>query len=282
MRIASLQPSISITLAALGKLDTLCAVTRYCLEALPKLASRALPVLHDSWSFDAAPQPGKSGSLDTLLATKPDLVIASVPYRMESLAAILKSGLPILTLAPHTLADIENDIRLIASLVQATEQGEALLSHFHHCLDATRTTSSAASHKPLVYCEEWGKPLIHSQQWVAELVANANGTFFGTPGSRTTAEAIASLPEADQPDVLLFAWCGAGNRVPLERVITQRNWHHLRAVRQRHVFCIPDEYLNTPAPPLLEGAACIAFALHPEMFKMHKALIQLGEIHPLR
>jgi iron complex transport system substrate-binding protein len=198
------------------------------------------------------------------------------------LAAILKSGLPILTLAPHTLADIANDIRLIASVVQAAEPGEALLSHFRHSLDDTRTRASAVANKPLVYCEEWGKPLIHSQHWVAELVGNANGTFLGTPGARTTAEAIAALPEADQPDVLLFAWCGAGNRVPLERVIAQRNWHHLRAVRQRRVFCIPDEYLNTPAPTLLEGAACIASALHPELFGMHKALIRLGEIHPLR
>src|SRR5580658_5684953 len=113
MRIASLQPSITITLQSLGRLDTLCAVTKYCVEFLPELASLNLPILHDSWSFDAA------GNLDTLLATKPDLVIASVPYRMESLAAILKSGLPILTLAPHNLADIAKDIRLIASLVDA-------------------------------------------------------------------------------------------------------------------------------------------------------------------
>src|SRR5882757_8606042 len=97
-RIASLQPSITLTLKALGRLDTLCAHTKYCLEFLPELAALNLPILHDSWSFD------KPGNLEILLATKPDVVIASVPYRMESLAAILKSGLPAFTLAPHTLA----------------------------------------------------------------------------------------------------------------------------------------------------------------------------------
>src|SRR5439155_24667120 len=67
MRIASLQPSISITLAALGKLDTLCAITKYCLEALPELASRNLPILHDSWSFDIPGKPDKPANLETLL-----------------------------------------------------------------------------------------------------------------------------------------------------------------------------------------------------------------------
>src|SRR6202051_3723607 len=102
MRIASLQPSITITLAALKKLDALCACTKYCLEALPELATQNPHILHDSWTANT----------EEILATKPDLVLASVPYRLESLAAILKSGLPVLTLEPHSLTDIANDIRL--------------------------------------------------------------------------------------------------------------------------------------------------------------------------
>ncbi|CAN5470494.1 cobalamin-binding protein [soil metagenome] len=269
MRIASLQPSITLTLHALGRLDSLCAITKYCLEALPELTSRNLPILHDSWSFD------KPGNLELLLTTKPDLVIASVPYRLESLAAILKSGLPILTLAPHTVADIAKDIRLIASVVDASSEAETLLIQIDGTLAQTRAIAATAPRKPIVYCEEWGKPLIHSQDWVAELVEAANGTFLGVPGTHTTAESIAELPEEEQPDVLLFAWCGVGNRVPLERVIDQRNWHHLRAVSEHRVFCIPDEYLNTPAPTLLKGLACIASAVHPGLFPTHKDLIQL-------
>jgi iron complex transport system substrate-binding protein len=270
MRIASLQPSITLTLAALDRLDTLCACTKYCIEFLPNLSSRNLPILHDSWSFD------KPNNLETLLASKPDVVIASVPYRLESLAAILKSGLPTLTLAPHTLTDIDTDIRLIASLVQATPQAEAIITQIHQALDQARA-STASAPRPIVYCEEWGKPLIHSQHWVAELIDAAGGQFLGTPGAHTTAEQIASLPEHHQPEVLLFAWCGAGNRVPLERVIAQRSWHHLRAVRNRRVFCIPDEYLNTPAPTVLRGLSCIAAATHPTLFPPNPALIQMAE-----
>src|SRR5277367_3921374 len=147
MRIASLQPSITITLQSLGRLDTLCAVTKYCVEFLPELAALNLPILHDSWSSNT----------DEILAAKPDLVIASVPYRMESLAAILKSGLPILTLAPHNLADIAKDIRLIASTVQASAEGEALVAHMQSTIEATRRQSANRTQTPLVYCEEWGK-----------------------------------------------------------------------------------------------------------------------------
>ena len=264
MRIASLQPSITLTLASLGKLDSLCACTKYCIEAQPSLAARNLQILHDSWTADT----------DEILAAKPDLVIASVPYRMESLAAILKSGLPILTLAPHNLNDVYKDIRLIASVVNAYGEGEALVARMKSAIEMTRRQSLARIQTPVVYCEEWGKPLIHSQPWVADLVEVAGGQYLGEPGTHTTPEAIA---KAD-PDVLLFAWCGAGDRVPLEKVVAQRNWHHLRAVRERRVFCIPDEFLNTPGPNLLEGLASIAAATHPDLYLPHPRVIRLSEV----
>ncbi|WP_263381652.1 ABC transporter substrate-binding protein [Granulicella arctica] len=260
MRIASLQPSVTLTLHALGKLDTLCAVTKYCLQALPELAARNIPVLHDSWTADT----------DEILATHPDLVVASVPYRMESLAAILKSGLPVLAFAPHNLADIYNDIRLIGGVVEACDQAESLIRLMQQTIAATREKVAFAPTRS-VYCEEWGKPMIHSQPWVAELIEAAGGTFIGAPGTHTTPEEVA---DAD-PDTLLFAWCGAGNRVPLAKVVVQRNWQPLRAVRSGSVFCIPDEYLNTPAPTLLEGLACIASAIHPELFPRHRQLVAL-------
>lgn len=264
MRIASLQPSITLTLAALNKLDHLCACTKYCIEALPSLATYNLKILHDSWTANT----------DEILAAEPDLVIASVPYRMESLAAVLKSGLPVLTLAPHNLADIYKDIRLIAALVNAYGAGEAIVARMKSAVEIIRQQSASRSQTPVVYCEEWGKPLIHSQSWVAELVEAAGGRFLGEPGTHTTPETIAKT----DPDVLLFAWCGAGDRVPLGRVIAQRNWHHLRAVRERRVFCIPDEFLNTPGPNLLEGLASIAAAIQPVLHPSHPRIIRLSEV----
>lgn len=266
MRIASLQPSVAITVARLGRLDALCAVTKYCVEAVPELAALGLPVLDDSWSFD------KPGNLDRLLAARPGAVIASVPYRMESLAAILKTGIPVLALAPHRLADVYRDIRLIARQVEAVDRAEAMIGEMESAVSATRERTATLA-RQTVYCEEWGKPLIHSQAWVAELIDAAGGQFIGTPGGHTTAETIV----AADPDVLLFAWCGAGDRVPLERVVEQRGWQQMRAVQSGRVFCIPDEFLNTPAFNLLDGLACIAAALHPAEFSKHINLRRLRE-----
>ena len=47
LRIAALQPSVSITLDHLGCLDALVACTRYCLQAVPSLRERDLKVIAD-------------------------------------------------------------------------------------------------------------------------------------------------------------------------------------------------------------------------------------------
>lgn len=254
MRIVSLQPSISIVLERLDCVDLLAACTRYCLEAVPALRERGLTVVHDSWSTTA----------EELLAVRPDVVIASVPYRNESLAAILKAGCPVLALAPHCLSDVEQDIRLIAGATarpEALARAEQVIAEMRAGIEEVRRRS-AGLEKPLVYCEEWGKPLIHSQLWVKELVEAAGGVFLGEPGKATTADAVA---EGD-PEVVLAAWCGAGDRVPLEKVAGRTGWSGMRAVCAGRVFCIADELLNTPAPTLVEGLRAVAAALHPEVF----------------
>jgi len=252
MKIISLQPSITITLEHLGCLDSLAACTKYCLEAVPALRSRNLPVVHDSWSAKS----------DDLLPVPADLVIASVPYRLESLTAILKSGHPVLALAPRTLADIYADIRIIAATLNVADKGASVVASMQTTIDSVRACAKSITDRPLVYCEEWGKPLIHSQPWIAELVEIAGGRFLGTPGATTTPEAVA----AAQPDVILAAWCGAGSRVPLEKIIAQRNWQQLPAARASRVYCIADELLNTPAPTLIHGLLAVASAIHPQHF----------------
>lgn len=252
MRIAALQPSVSITLDRLDALDTLVACTRYCIDAIPALTERPVTIIHDSWSC----------TTEEILNSQPTLAIASVPYRMEALAALLKAGCPVVALAPHTLADVYADIRLLGSIVHRIDAAESLVAEMQQEIAAVRARTLATPARPLVYCEEWGKPLIHSQPWVAELVEAAGGQFLGEAARQTTAEAIATA----DPDVMVFSWCGAGDRVPLERVIEKRGWHHLRAVREGNVFCIADEWLNSPASNLLLGLHALAAAIHPSLF----------------
>lgn len=252
MKILSLQPSVSLVLESLGRLDCLVGCTKYCLDAVPPLRSKGLAVVRDSWSSETG----------EILAIKPDLVIASVPYRQESLAAILKAGFPVLALAPHSLADIYADIRLIGAVVDARDRATKMIGEMQRAIAEVAATAAQSAHRPLVYCEEWGKPLIHSQLWVKELVEAAGGEFLGEPGKVTGAAAIA----AANPEVIVLAWCGAGDRVPVKRVIAKRGWEGLRAASGGRAVCIPDELLNTPAPTLVGGLRALARMIHPELF----------------
>ena len=127
-----------------------------------------------------------------------------------------------------------------------------------------------------MFCEEWGKPLIASQAWVAELVDAAGGEFVGTPGQQSTFEKV----RAHDPGVLIAAWCGAGDRVPLEKIIRERGWTDLRAARDGRVYCIRDEFLNTPAPTLVLGLQALAAAIHPEAFPTAPGLKRIS-MYPL-
>jgi iron complex transport system substrate-binding protein len=108
---------------------------------------------------------------------------------------------------------------------------------------------------------------------VAELVEAAGGRFFGQPGKHTTEEEVA----AADPDVIVAAWCGAGDRVPLEKIIPKRKWEQTKAAKNGRVYCINDEFLNTPASTLMQGLHALAAAIHPEMFLAPKGLRRIQE-----
>jgi len=77
---------------------------------------------------------------------------------------------------------------------------------------------------------------------------------------------------AQNPDVIVAAWCGAGDRVPLKKIVHDRGWEHIRAVQDGRVYCVRDELLNTPAPTLVHGLRALAAAIHPGSFPQPKGL----------
>ncbi len=238
-----------MTLARLGLLDRVVACTRYCADVCPELQGTNAAIVADSWTAQA----------EQIRSAKPDLVIAEVPYQLEAVAEILKAGIRFLGLAPRTLADIYSDIAAIAAIMDRAERGHTVIGDMQSQIESVRQQALGGA-RPRVFCEEWGKPIIHSQPWVAELVEAAGGEFVGRPGAHTDAAAV----RASDPDVVVFAWCGAGDRVPLEKVVRERGWEPTRAARDRRVFCVSDELLNTPAPTLLEGLKALAAAIRGE------------------
>lgn len=241
-------------MAGLGLLDRVVACTRYCVDVCPEAERDGRKIVADSWTAKSA----------EIMAARPDLVIAAVPYQVEALAEILKTGVPFLGLAPKTLTDVYGDMARIAGIMQVPERGMRIIADMQREVEQVKKCAAEGVRgtRARVFCEEWGKPIIHSQPWVAELVEAAGGEFLGEPGKQTDAETVL---RAD-PEVIVAAWCGAGDRVPLEKIIAERGWQETTAARAGRVYCIPDEYLNTPATPLVLGLKALAWAINPAIF----------------
>lgn len=262
-RIASLQPSATVILASIGELDRVVACTKYCSDVVPEISQRPRTLLSDSWTADAA----------EIIAAQPDLVIAAVPYQEKAVIQILKAGARFLGLAPKSLSEIYTDISIIAGVVGASDTGENVIRNMREKIEQVRARTSGLP-RPRVFCEEWGKPLIASQLWVAELVEAAGGEFVGEPGKQISVQDVAAL----DPDVCVAAWCGVGDRVPLEKLVADRNWQGTNAARCSRVYCIRDEFLNTPAPTLLHGLDALAYAIHPELFSKPERIRQIAAV----
>jgi iron complex transport system substrate-binding protein len=233
------------------------ACTKYCADVCPGIHDSGRIIVADSWTAQS----------EQILSARPDLVIAAVPYQEKAVTEILKSGARFLGLAPRTLADIYGDIVAIAGVMGQAEQGEAVVEGMQRSIEAVRgRTRSLAPVR--VFCEEWGKPIIASQVWVTELIEAAGGSMTAKPGGQQDADAVLN----SDPEVFVASWCGAGDRVPLEKIVDTRNWGEMSAVRNGRVYCIRDEFLNTPAPTLVSGLNALAAAIHPEIFPQASGL----------
>jgi iron complex transport system substrate-binding protein len=265
LRIACLQPSATVILASVGELDRVVACTKYCVDVVPEARKDNRLIVADSWTSKAS----------EILAAKPDLVIAAVPYQEAAVAEILKAGIRFLGMAPRTLDDIYTDIALISAAVGARARGERVISEMQAAIEDMRSQTASLPRKR-VFCEEWGKPIIASQPWVSELVQAAGGGFIGKAGAQCSAEEIAQM----DPEVIIAAWCGAGDRVPLAKITSAatRGWEKTTAVRNSQVYCISDELLNTPAPTLLSGLRALAGAIHPSTFGPQRGLRPVTQV----
>jgi iron complex transport system substrate-binding protein len=268
-RVVCLQPSATVILSAIGRLDRIVACTKYCADVCPEVRNGGRVIVADSWTAQS----------QQILAAQADLVIAAVPYQEKAVIEILKAGVRFLGLAPKTLADIYTDIATIGGVLGSGERAQSVIADMQHdidtvCMQTSKIIGNISGEKrPRVFCEEWGKPLIASQKWVAELVEAAGGEFLGEPGAQRSPESIL----ADDPDVVIAAWCGAGDRVPLEKIVRDRGWQEMRAVKAGRVYCIRDELLNTPGPTLILGLRALAAAIHPGCFPQPDGLRCISE-----
>ena len=238
MRIVSLAPSATAILCAIGAKRALVGVTRWCGDVAPV---GKLPKLGDCWHMD---------SVSEIVRLKPTLVIGSVPYKQETVAKLLEQPFPFLAMNPRTLADIEADIHLLGGITQKAAAAKRLIQKMRRTFSEIGKQARRWKPRLRVYCEAWPNPRISSPPWVAELVNICGGEMVVPPGEKTTEAQVA----AARPEVIVLAWAATGTKADPKQAYKVTGWKDVPAIRNGNVYVISDELLNTPGPPLVEGA----------------------------
>ena len=238
LRIVSLAPSATSILCAIGAKRALVGVTKWCADVAPV---GKLPKLGDCWHME---------SVDQILRLKPTLVIGSVPYKQETVAKLLEQPFPFLAMNPRTLADIEADIRLLGGITQTAAAAEQFVQKMRRSFSEIEKKARRGKRRMRVYCEAWPNPRITSPPWVAELVNLCGGEMIVPAGEKITEAQVA----AAKPEVIVLAWAATGSEADPEQAYKVTAWKDVPAIRNRNVYVISDELLNTPGPPLVEGA----------------------------
>jgi iron complex transport system substrate-binding protein len=248
-RIVSLAPSVSSILVAIGARQHLVGVSKWCADVADV---GRLPRVGDCWAIEAL----------QVMRLKPTLIIGSVPFKPETVGKLLELPAAFLATNPRSLEDIESDIRLLGRLTNRDKPAERLIAKMRRGFADVAKRAKRARSQPRVYCEAWPNPRITSPPWVRELVEIAGGRMVLPAGERVSDEEVAQA----RPEVIVLAWAATGDRARAETAFENPSWLDVPAVRRGRVQVVRDELLNTPGPPLVEGAEALLRALHPEQF----------------
>ena len=241
LRVASLAPSHTELVFALGAQDQLVAVTSYSnwppeAEALPRLKGWANLKPED------------------VLALKPDLVLTSSVCQDSLVDALKAAGIRVLHSDPRSLADVAHSFVEIGSALGREKEARALADEFDYSLGKLAATVPSEALRPRVYVEEWHQPPMASGNWVPDLVRLAGGEpFVLPPGSLSRELSWEELLEFD-PQLVIYSVCGLGLQRAPEEFLKVEGWDRTEAARKRAVFSVNDDLFNRPGPRLIEGA----------------------------
>lgn len=213
---------------------------------------------------------------DALQKLKPDVILTQDQCQVcavsladveRAVCEFVHSRPRIVSLHPHTMADIYRDIGLIADAIGRPEAGKQLVASMQERLAAVARKVAKLPRKRLAFIE-WVDPPMSGGHWMPELIYTAGGdSVFGTTGQPSPWITWKDVAAAD-PDVIVVAPCGYDIEVtrrevkPLARYAV---WQQLRAVRNHNVFLADgNAYFNRPGPRLVDSCEMLAEIMHPE------------------
>src|SRR6266851_1864703 len=215
---------------------------------------------------------GLEDSLDPDLVITQELCDVCAVPQAAAVAAVgrLASSARLLSLHPHALSDVFEDIRRIGEATKTSERAKHELERLSERLARVAERLARIPRRPRVAALEWLDPIMASGHWVVEMIARAGGTDFlgraGAPSVCVSWEEVARYA----PEVVVLMPCGfdveRGAR-DAGRLAGLPGWESLPAVASGEVYAVDGSaYFNRSGPRLVDGVEILAEILHPEVF----------------
>ncbi len=288
MRIASLLPSATEILCALGLTDRIVGVSHECdfppdVVGRPVLTEPKLDPRGTSAEIDAAVRRLVRDGLsvyrirdDALRAARPNLIVTQEQCEVcavsfaeveQAVRVLLEAPAAIVSLKPTRLDDVLEDFTRVAAAAAVEEAGAQLVRASRERLERIRAELRHARSRPRVACIEWLAPLMLAGNWVPELVELGGGTYgMVAAGEHSPSTGWDDLI-AYAPEVVIVMPCGfrlEQTRRELPELITRPEWQGLPAVRNRRVYSVDgNAYLNRPGPRIIDSAELLAGLIQP-------------------
>ncbi|MGP1674088.1 MAG: cobalamin-binding protein [Candidatus Limnocylindrales bacterium] len=295
MRIASLLPSATEIVCAIGLEDELVAVTHEC-DWPPSVVgkpvvTRSVVDLAGATSRDiharvtAAVHGGSSlYELDeaALAAAAPDLIltqelcqVCAVSYReVNEVARRIDADITVVSLEPTSIEGILNTITTVGAMAEVEDAAidvvEALRERLGAVEQRVASRREGGRRPPRVVALEWLDPPFAVGHWVPEQVRRAGGwDLLGADGDKSRPTTWDAVAEVD-PEMLFLMPCG------FHLADTVREWGRtaippwlgdLPAVRRGAVFAVDGSaYFSRPGPRVIDGIELLAEIMDPDGF----------------
>jgi iron complex transport system substrate-binding protein len=281
MRIASLVPSSTEMLFALGLGESVVAVTHECdyPPGVSDLEHLTRSVIEDGLTageIDAAVRARTSRGLplyeldEALLAElEPDLIVTqavcevcAVSYDdVVAAAGRLPSRPKVLSLDPSTLGEVLADVPRLAGAAGAVEAGEDLIEQIGRRIDVV-VDAVAGAERPSVAALEWLDPVFVAGHWVPQMIELAGGEdVLGLPGERSRTVKRAEVGAA-RPEVVVAMPCGYDTGRSAQEAADNGGW--LSVLDARVAAVNASAYFSRPGPRLVDGVELLGHLLHPD------------------
>jgi len=280
VRIASLLPSATEIVCALGLENELVAVTHECdypdsVWGKPVLTRSVLSgtrsgaevdrhireLVHEGSSIYALDAPLLEALRPDLILTQELCEVCAVSYPIvERAVRRLGSSPQLVSLEPETIEDVFENIRVVGRLAGRSAIAERVCDSLRRRVAAVEQRVAGRPRRRVV-CLEWVDPPFNCGHWTPELVTIAGGDErLGV--ARRPAHAIdwQRVIDAD-PEVVVVMACGFSLERSLREVETAGG--RFEALRAQIWVVDGNAFFSRPGPRLVDSVEIMAGILHP-------------------